>query len=315
MIAIIGYGNHVKNTIVPALVRANINIRYILVRDMNLSSKLGTINFTNSIDHILNDTEVTHVYIATPLSTHYHFCKLALLAKKNVLCEKPIAALLHQTEELFAIAQASNVLLDEMLMFSFHKQFKTLQKVMTRSKLGKLLRLTTCFQVPHLQRENIRYDKNKGGGALFDIGFYPIAASLLLLKNCKFSSGKVFSQKSYDVDLTGAALFYSNEGACGIASWGLGAIYKNYIKLEYSDAEIIVNRAFSKPFNLETEIEINHLDGSAERILIKPNDHFAQQFSFFLSKSEYSSERQTTVINRISVMAQLITTLNCVELE
>jgi NDP-hexose-3-ketoreductase len=310
MIAIIGYGKHVKNTVIPALSRADIKIKYILVREVSLTLKHESIEFTHSLQSILDDIEVTHIYIATPLSTHYHFTKLALSGKKNVLCEKPLSNSLHTTEELFTIARASDVFLDEMVMFSYHQQFIKLKEVMKRPSLGTLLKLTSCFQVPHLEKDNIRYDKTKDGGALFDIGFYPIAANLFLLENCEFSSGKIFSQELYDVDLTGTALFYNKGGVCGVASWGLGALYKNYIRLEYSDAEIIINRAFSKPFDLKTEIAINTIDGSTEKVSINPDDHFAQQFLSFMSKIKYDNKSKNSVIERISVMTKLIKTLD-----
>lgn len=310
MIAIIGHGKHVTKTIIPALLRASIKIKYVLVRKANLCSVNETIIFTSSIQTILDDIEVTHVYVATPLSTHYHFSKLALLAKKNVLCEKPISSSVYETEELFSIAKASDVFLDEMVMFSYHQQFIKLREVMKRPYLGKLLKLISCFQVPHLSSDNIRYDKSKDGGALFDVGFYPIAANLFLLENCEFTTGKIFSQKSYEVDLTGTAMFFNKEGVCGIASWGLGTIYKNYIKLEYSEAEIIVNRAFSKPFDLKTEIVIKSIDGSIETLSINSDDHFSQQFSFFISNTRFDANKKCAVVERSLAMSKLFETLD-----
>jgi predicted dehydrogenase len=305
MIAIIGYGKHVTNTIIPALQRTDIRIKYILVRNDNLLKNHESVIFTDSITDILNDVEVTHVYIATPLSTHYNFSKLALLAKKNVLCEKPISSSLQKVEELFSIAKTNDVLLDEMEMFTYHKQFKNLKKLMKRPDLGTLLKVTACFQVPHLQKDNIRYDKAKEGGALFDIGFYPIVANLSLMENSKLSFGKIFSQELYEVDLTGVAIFVGG-GVYGIATWGLGAIYKNNITLEYSNAEIIVNRAFSKPFNLETKIVINMLDGTSEDILIPQDDHFGEQFMHFTSKNTYEEYGKKHITERCSVMNQLM---------
>jgi hypothetical protein len=101
MIAIIGYGKHVTNTIIPALQRTDIRIKYILVRNDNLLKNHESVIFTDSITDILNDVEVTHVYIATPLSTHYNFSKLALLAKKTYYVKNLFLLLYRKLKSYF----------------------------------------------------------------------------------------------------------------------------------------------------------------------------------------------------------------------
>ena len=312
MLAIIGFGQHVIKTIIPALDRAKIKVKYIFIRDINIKHKHHLINFTTRINDILNDLSVTHVYIASPLSTHYYFTELLLKAGKNVLCEKPLSISVSDSNHLFQIAKDKDLYLNEVTMFSHHNQFKKLQTIINNHNFGKLLKINSCFQVPHLESNNIRYDKNQEGGALFDVGFYPIASILLLLPNAKLDSGKIFTQTGYDVDLIGTALLTDTD-CFATASWGIGLTYKSYISLEYSECEIIVERAFSKPFNLNTDIKIKRLNGAVNIIKIDPDDHFHHQFTNFISKTNYESKCQKEVKYRTSVMETLKSTLRTIQ--
>ena len=129
-----------------------------------------------SIDELSTDEKVDIIYIATPHSAHYEAARTAILAGKNVLCEKPITLSLPQAEDLIRLAREHNVFLMEAVCTSFSPGYKKAKEWIEKGLIGKIKRISAGFHLPKAASDNVArlHDINLGGGALLDVGMYPI---------------------------------------------------------------------------------------------------------------------------------------------
>ncbi len=290
-IAIIGFGNHVKKNIMPALDRIGIVPRYIVVRDL---SKVPADNhvFIDDIDIAVNCNEVDAIYIATPVSTHFELTKYCLIHKKNVICEKPITISTYECEVLHELANKNDVSFVQVEMYKFHRAFSYVISLVENKTYGKLISCDFVFKIPHLNKSDIRYNKNLNGGALTDIGFYPISLISNIFKNPILISSFITESKSYDVDLNGIAFFRDNE-VFATARWGLGVSYSNFIELEFEEGRVRIERFFSKPETYEVYGILTKLDGKTEKISIGKDDQFKFMFNQYAEDINFNNLGQT----------------------
>lgn len=132
----------------------------------------GTVFLTDE-EIIFNDSTIDAVIIATPVSQHYALCRKALIHKKHVLCEKPLAETTEQVIELIQIATNENLLLLPGHIFIYHDSIAFAQKYIQQNLLGNI-HYITC------QRTGlgpVRNDVN----VIFDLATHDIAIVLHLL--------------------------------------------------------------------------------------------------------------------------------------
>jgi len=133
---------------------------------------------------LLADPNVHIVYIGSPHSDHYKTCLLALRAGKHVLCEKAFTLNAPQSNHLCAVARAQKVFLLEAQWTRFFPNVLSLQALLNSpdSPLGKIHRVFADFSIkgPYDAKHRL-YDPKQGGGALLDLGVYPILWVFILL--------------------------------------------------------------------------------------------------------------------------------------
>ena len=129
-----------------------------------------------SYEQLLEDDSIDIVYIPLPNHLHVRWIKQAVAAGKHVLCEKPLALTVADVQELIALRDATGKLIGEAYAPLHQSRLISLKHVLESGQFGKLESLHGTFMMNLTDRENIRnaYDISQGGGALWDIGVYPI---------------------------------------------------------------------------------------------------------------------------------------------
>lgn len=136
-----------------------------------------------SYEQLVNDPAVDIVYIASPQSRHYPDALLALEAGKNVLCEKPFTITAAQASHLIEVAKSKNLFLMEAAWTRFFPHTKeVLQLLHVEKRIGKIRRLFADFSL-QVKANSRLHNPSLGGGALLDLGFYPITWAELVLSN------------------------------------------------------------------------------------------------------------------------------------
>lgn len=133
------------------------------------------------LDELLTDTAVQAVYIATPHPQHLEPALRCLEAGRAVLCEKPMTVRPEDTTRLVAAARRLRVPLVEAWMYRCHPQVGRLLQLLAEGTLGRPVALTSgfCFAAPFDPRHRL-FDPELGGGAILDVGGYPVSLALLV---------------------------------------------------------------------------------------------------------------------------------------
>jgi len=295
-IAIIGYGNHVKKNILPAISRmSEVEVDAIYVRDLTrYQEEAEAAGVTlRSLDESIGG-EVEWVYVATPITTHYDLASRFLRMGKHVICEKPLTENYEKSLKLLEIAETSGRRLFEVCMYQYHKQFEHL-RALVESKKGELKTFSTAFAIPHLNTDNIRYNKELGGGALLDVGYYPVSLILSLFGEPKAIQTEKFTDAGYEVDLRGIAIF-RYDGFYAIAEWGIGLPYRNEATLTSDTEAYVYERIFSKPPTLETSVKVSSQSGIVATA-IGMDDPFVNLFQSCFSALEQNDKAAIRSVN------------------
>lgn len=146
------------------------------------ASQFGASHVYDSYEALLQNEEIDAVYIATPHVFHKEHTLLCLDYGKAVLCEKPFAMNSEEVSAMIEKAKEKNVLLMEALWTAFLPHYQYVLQCIEEKSLGELkqMKANFCF-APDLNFDDRVLDKNLGGGALLDIGIYPIFAALSTL--------------------------------------------------------------------------------------------------------------------------------------
>lgn len=131
--------------------------------------------YYSNIDEFLKCEEIDAVYIATPHNYHMEYAKKCIKAKKHILCEKPFSYNYKTSEEVLKFAKENNIFVMEALWTLFLPAVKQAKKWIEEDKIGKIKLITASFGFESEEDINSRlYNPSLAGGALLDVGIYPI---------------------------------------------------------------------------------------------------------------------------------------------
>lgn len=224
-IGCIGAGRIAKRMIRESKYVSGINFDVVYGRNEDKIKKFATENelniYTTDFDELLDNCDA--VYIATPHTTHYEFAKKALLAKKHVLCEKPMTLSESQTRELFEIAKKNDVVLFEAIKTAYAPAFQRLIILAKSGVIGNIKDVDATFTKLVTDKSLREYDKSIGGGSLNELITYPLIAIFKLLgtdyRNIDFNS---FFDEETGIDIyTKVSIQYDDAIASGNVGLGV----------------------------------------------------------------------------------------------
>ena len=153
-----------------------------------------------SYEELVADESVDAIYVATPHPAHKENVIAALNAGKPVLCEKPFAVNAQEAQEMVAAAAANKVALMEAMWSRFLPHYAQVREIVASGILGKIL----TVHADHGQRladQNIPrlVDPLLAGGALLDLGIYPVSFAHMILSNpTKITASGVLTDRGVD---------------------------------------------------------------------------------------------------------------------
>jgi predicted dehydrogenase len=133
-------------------------------------------------EKILDNKEVDIVYIATPHSEHFNNTLMCLEAGMPVLCEKPFTINAKQLTRLVDTARSRKVFMMEAIWSLFLPTVQKVVEIRDSGRFGQIKGIIAdfCFRLPYDPKHR-GYNLDLGGGALLDIGIYPVFLALLLM--------------------------------------------------------------------------------------------------------------------------------------
>ncbi|MEU7032586.1 Gfo/Idh/MocA family oxidoreductase [Streptomyces sp. NPDC046237] len=172
---------------------------------------------------LVADPDVDVVYVATPHHAHREAAGLALEAGKAVLCEKAVTLNAREAEELAALARDRGLFLMEAMWMYCNPLVRQLAELVRDGAIGEVRTVQADFGLagPFAADHRLR-DPAVGGGALLDLGVYPVSfAHLLLGEPDSVQAHALLSPEGVDLN-TGMLLGWSS-GASALLSCSLVA--------------------------------------------------------------------------------------------
>ncbi len=149
-------------------------------RASHFARETGVPSAFGSYEAMLESTEIDAVYNPLPNGLHGEWSVRAMECGKHVLCEKPLAASHAEAVTMFATAQRCGVQLVEAYPYRSQPQTLTMQRLISEGAIGRVRTVHAAFGFTLSDRSNIRFDSSLAGGALMDLGSYPLSLIRLL---------------------------------------------------------------------------------------------------------------------------------------
>ena len=131
----------------------------------------------NNYESICRINEVDAIYISTLNNTHFDLIKVCAKNKKNILCEKPFCLNLREALEIEKIIKDANVKFFEAIAYLSHPQTDLILDIVNKGEIGEIKSIESSFgfKIKKIKPESRLFNKKLGGGAILDIGCYPVS--------------------------------------------------------------------------------------------------------------------------------------------
>lgn len=200
----------------------------------------------NSYEGMISDNLIDAVYIPLPPALHYEWGRKAIIAKKHILMEKPFTTDAQESKNLIELAKENDVAVHENYMFVYHSQLEYIKEIIEAGTLGEIRNIKTAFTFPMREKNDFRYKKELGGGALLDCGGYPIRLMTELMKNPEVVASRLYYIDDFEVDFYGSVMLCSQEFPAQIC-FGMDNTYKCELEIQGSKALLYTDRIFTAP--------------------------------------------------------------------
>jgi predicted dehydrogenase len=192
----------------------------------------------SNYDDLLNSEDIDAVYISTPHTFHADLTIKAAGKGKHILCEKPGAVNFKEGQKVIEAVHQAGVFYKEGFMYRCHPQIPALIKILKENRIGTIQKIISSFgfDMGKTVPESRLFQKGLAGGAILDVGLYPISFSRLI---AGIANKKKFINPK---NITGKATI----GETGVDEIAYGVLeFENDIVAEVSTAirENMINNA------------------------------------------------------------------------
>jgi predicted dehydrogenase len=237
---------------------------------------------------VLERSDVDAVYVPLPVALHAEWVERALLAGKHVLAEKPLTGDLASVVWLTELAARLGLVLRENFMFSFHRQHAEALSLLE----GELVGLSAAFTVPPLPTGDIRHQSELGGGALLELGVYPLRTAQLFLGNeLEVVGARLRFDEKLGVEVAGAVLLAREDGVTAQLTFGMEHSYRSCYELWGSAGAVNVDRAFAPPADLAPPARITGRDG-VRQVVLGQDDQYGKAVESFAAAVHTTGEHE-----------------------
>ena len=244
-------------------------IQGVASRDPERSKALNPITVHDSYEALINDPLIDAVYISLPNHLHCEWTVKALKAGKHVLCEKPFAMNVAEVELMIQTAKECDRLLVEAVWARWHPRMVRAIELVKSGEIGQVVSIDASFTFPASIEGNYRLSPEMGGGALLDIGVYPLHAiaaivgssANLEIENCETNFGPT------GIDLTTKWQMRINDSitANALASFEMPENQSLVIKGEKQTITFVGSQAFTS-WNSASTLHIGDVEERFESV-------------------------------------------------
>jgi len=257
---VLGTANIAAKAFLPALHEAGGRAMVVGSRSPGHAADWAAAQHVGRIDSyagVLSATDVDVVYVALPNDQHAMWVGAAIAAGKAVLCEKPLALDGQEAAELLRTV-GEDALLWEAFVFPFHPQTELIVGLISAARIGDLREIVAEFHFEIGRPNNIRLQLERGGGALYDVGCYPIRLARLLFRSEPLGVVASASYGDQLVDMDVAAVLDFPRETRLIMSAGMRRPPSTFTRIVGSEGELRISNPFHPRPHDTVELWLEH---------------------------------------------------------
>jgi len=248
-IGILGAARITKKALIdPAKVMPQVRLEAIAARDRSraeaYASRHGVAQVFDDYAAVIACPEVDLVYNPLPINLHAEWTIKALEAGKHVLCEKPFAMNTDEARAMLAAVEKSGKRLIEAFHYRYHPAFETCMDWIAAGEIGDIRELHATFNVAIKDNgTEIRHRVETGGGAMMDLGCYPLHWALTIMGEAPSDVRATanLTPTGVDEEMTAELGFASGAVARLEASMAAGEAFRADMKIIGTKGEIAFN--------------------------------------------------------------------------
>ena len=219
------------------------------------------------------------VYLPLPPALHFRWAQAALEHGKHIFLEKPSTVSEKDTKAL--LAASKHLAVHENYMFIFHDQIGAVQEIVGSGKIGEVRLFRIAFGFPQRAKNDFRYNKALGGGALLDCGGYTLKlASMLLGETARVVYSRLNYTPDFDVDIYGSTAMVNDAGVTAQIAFGMDNSYKCELEVWGSKGFLRTGRILTAPDGFEPTAEIT-VGNETETVQLPADDTFRKSIEHF----------------------------------
>jgi predicted dehydrogenase len=202
----------------------------------------------DSYEALIGSADIDAIYNALPPNLHAKWSIASLEAGKPVLCEKPFALDVADVEAMLAAEARSGVLLMEAQHTYHHPRHARIREIVQGGEIGHVLNIAAQFDVPIPETlDELRWDGAVGGGALWDLGVYPLfwLRAAMGEEPTLISASHRLNDRAADIETEASFTFAS--GAAGSIACSMERNFSAWLKVVGSAGTLFVNNPLSPP--------------------------------------------------------------------
>jgi predicted dehydrogenase len=215
---------------------------------------------------LLADPDIDVIYNPLPNHLHAEWTIKAVQAGKHVLCEKPLALSLAEVDAMTAAAEKYGKVVAEAFMYRTHPQTLKVQEIVAGGKLGKVKLVRGSFTYMATNPDNIRWKPEMGGGALWDVGCYPLSYTRALLGTEPLEVYGGLVNGPTGVDELFAAQLHFPEDVYAQFDCSFKIPYHTFMEIVGDEATLIIPKPFTP--GVKEKLFLTR-DGKTEAIVVK----------------------------------------------
>ena len=258
------------------------------------SSNVKELNFYNSYEDLIKVKEIDAIYISTLNNTHRDLVILANNYNKKILCEKPLGMNFSEVQELHSLLKKKEEIFLEAIAYRAHPIIPTIFEILNDKEIGQIKKIESNFgfKVRKIKKESRLFNKKVGGGAILDLGCYPLSFFNLFDKKKDIKVIKSnFELCETDVDIDGEISLKIDNKIDAIGKVSLRENLENKCRIHCENAIITIPSPWL-PTN-KTFIEIETKSRYFKRLISSNKNvyqHLLEASSIFFLKKEKKSK-------------------------
>jgi len=284
---VLGASLFARDALVPAIIASEKAVLHAVAsRNKTVAdewkSRFGARVAYGSYDELLKDADVQVVFIPLPNSLHVEWTVRAVEAGKHVLCEKPLGTSASECERMIAAARANNVLLMEGMMYKLHPRIVKAKEVVASGVLGEVNHVWAYYTafVSDFTTGNIRFNKELGGGCLYDLGCYCVnivrhvmdAEPVEVLAHVHLDP-----HRCVDDDVSAILRFPDDRTAFVASSWR--QVWRQTCEVVGTEGRLLIDPSFGE--HLQTTELVLTYPHQTRRISVEGTDHYLLEVDHF----------------------------------